>query len=1631
MKRPAAKIFKVTGLAAMGIVLMVAGLLTGLYSFWFQNEARESVVKAMNSRPGTEFALNGLRISFPLKVSLDGLLMVQDGDTMIRARAFEGNVRLLPLLAMNVDVEGVRLSDARYQMGTRDSATCVVVSAGSVRLDPASVRLSPLKIDVEHATMADGLVDIYINPCPPPSPANTTPPSPLNIDARTIDLHNFTFRMNMMPTIDSLGVHMDYARMSGGKIDIVKQTVDVSDFSGHGMRAAYIVPDSAQILATKVAPADTAAVASEPWTVRVGRVDFDSVDALYTTHGYTPMAGMDFAYIQLKDGHLAVNNFFNRATDVTVPLQISGTERCGVSLVLDGTLKVSATRLDFEKVRLTTPGGTNLSASGMMGVGNPVEDTSLPLGINAEGELSCADLALMFPFLSPYFAGLHPGTIIDATLDADGSMARLDIETLALNVPNSLRLDASGQLSDIMSPDRMGGDISLSGRIGDLSPWRKILAQALGEIRIPPLSLDGDVRFAGGNYSGNIDARTAQGRLALDGDFHGNAESYDLTLVTDNFPVDAFMPTLGVGNLTADISATGHGFNLFSNRTTADATIDLRHVVYNRQALDNISGTARLADGYATINLDSHNPGADISLAAEGNLSGETYEWTVQADSRKLDLHALGLSLTPMEIEGSASLKAAVNAKRPTILRAELEIPSMVYTDSVGPLRMNDISATLNATDSMTCLMLNNGDLRADFDAYRPLDSLMTVPGRLMTVLRNQMDERRINIDQLQDALPEFTFVIEGGDNNIVSEYLSQMNTTVRSFEIKAYNDTVFSLDASAEGITSGQTKVDSLFFDVRQDGNRLNYTGSMRNRPGTFDEWASADIKGYFRPGRLGLNFEQRNIRNKTGFEFGAYVDLNPDSTATLHFSPLDPTIGFQQWLVNEDNFVRYDFVNKHVDANLKMRSDISSVDIYTENLAADVHDHSKHDSKENLIIKLSDIRIQDWITLNPFAPAIKGNVSADLKFNYHDGKLMANGDMTLGDLLYGRERVGDFKADIDMQTSPGGVINADVALWVNGHKSLTLNGALNDSTRTSPFLLDMTLIHLPLSTVNAFMPGVARLEGTLNGRMDVSGDMKAPRLDGFMQFDSTAVRVNMLGTTFRLSSDSVPVRDNKLRLNDFAITACNENPLYINGSVDIRSLEDIGLDLSMKASNMQIVKSQRATKGAEVYGRAFIDLDATARGSLSFLDINARGRLNSGTNVTYIMTDAEDKLQSQSDNNMVRFVNFNDSTAVADADSLVQTGMTMNLNALLTIQSGTTISVDLDAKGQNKAQILGEGTLNYTQTPLEETGRLTGRLNINGGFVRYGMPPVMSQKTFDLQDGSYVAFSGDILDPALNLHAVDQMRANVTQEGQNSRLVNFDVSVGVTGSLSNMNVVFDLSTGDDVTIANELQSMSPSQRASEAMNMLLYNMYTGPGTKANANLSGNPLYSFLTSQINSWAANTIKGVDLSFGINQFDRTDEGISRQTTQYSYKVSKSLFNDRFKVSVGGNYSTDTQPGEEVANNLFNDISMEYLLNKAGTMYVKVFRKTGFESILEGEITSTGVGFVYRRKISRLGDMFRFRRRKRLQQTIFNPEEFTPAAPATSAEPAAPARSTGPDTATAGDKSIPSDTITTGK
>lgn len=1568
------KFAKIVFLTVMALILFVIGIVAGIYSDWFQVSLKEALVTRLNSNPDTQFNLGDFKLSFPLDLDISNLLMVSHGDTIIQAKSLTADVSLLPLLRGEAELKGAQLVDARYQIGALDSATCLVLAGKNIKVDQSTVKLSSMDIHVSTVDLDSARVSLFINPADT-FPSTPSEPSQMSVIVDRVNYRHLQFDMQLMPSIYKLNTTIADGAIDNVAVNLLDQTVDIGSFGGNELNAVYLMPDSAQIANTTVIVAPDTVPPSPPWTIKIKNISMERSKALYTTFGATPLPGLDFDYIEVDNIDLNVTDFYNQKDVLRLPLKIKGDERCGISLDVKGAIDIDSKGISFDGFDLNTPTGTDIAFKGYLGTETQLTDPETPLSLWTDGKISVRDIDSMFPAFKPYLDGLRPGAEVVNNIDIGGTSGNLDIRKLYLHIDNHIQLAVTGNIENVFADSDLSGAVKIDGVISDVSNWTADILAGSG-IVIPSMTLKGSASFGNDDYAADLVAITHQGKIALKGEFNGRKELYDIDIATQNFPVNLFLPAYDIGKVTATVQADGHGFDFFSPKTTVNANLDIKSIEYLNETYKDVALSANVGNYQAAIKVDSFNPGLDLHLDADGHIEGNKYFWDIALQSKDLNLFELGLSDESASVSADLRLKADISRNLRDI-DAMLSVREVEYITPDQEISLDHSRLILSTTDSLTNLTAQNRDLYAFYSSPLPLDSIAERLSLTQKVLENQFKNKKIDIPQLQRSIMPFTIDIEGGNNNALAELLAEDDIRFERLSIMAANDTSLYLSANIQDFSMKDFKLDDVSLDIHQLGDRLNYLAKVDNRPGTLDQWAHVVVDGYFQTGQLGINIEQKDIENKTGIDLGATLTLNRDSTMTLHLEPYTPIINYRKWELNKDNFVKFDFRHYHLDADLKMKSDMSQIALYTEH--ATENDEHLHGSDEDLILQLYDIQIQDWMTLDPFAPPIKGNLSAGVRLNWEDASLNGKGTVDLTDLYYGKDKIGDFNLDLDLLTDRTGKISTQADLWINNEKSFILTGALNDSTSTSPFNLDLEMIQLPLSVANPFISDMAKLNGVLKGKMDVKGNMSQPVLNGYLAFEDASVNVNMIGSTFTLNKDTIPVKDNLIRLNNFKIFGQNENPLAINGTVDINSISDPQIKLDLSANNMQLVNTNRAPKGAEVYGKAFVGLTSSVKGNLDFMNINANVNLMPGTNVTYILAGGTAALESQANTNMVKFVNFADTAAVAAADSIKMEGMLMNLNANLNIQTGTIINVDLGSNVQDRVQLQGTGTLNYVSSPVG-SGRMTGRYTLSGGFVKY-VPPLISNINFAFNQGSYVAFTGDLMNPQFNISAFEQMRANVSQPGQNSRLIYFDIIVSLTGSLENFKLNFNLATDDDVTIANELASMSPTQRESEAINLLLYNTYTGGSTKATSNLNGNPLFAFLTNSVNSWLANNIRAVDLSIGVNQYDQTTNGSTSTTTSYSYQVSKSLLNDRIKIIVGGSYSDDPAENGSVAENLINDISFEYFLNNARTMYIKLFRHTGFESILEGEITQTGVGFVYKKRISRISDMFIPRRKRR--------------------------------------------------
>ena len=69
------------------------------------------------------------------------------------------------------------------------------------------------------------------------------------------------------------------------------------------------------------------------------------------------------------------------------------------------------------------------------------------------------------------------------------------------------------------------------------------------------------------------------------------------------------------------------------------------------------------------------------------------------------------------------------------------------------------------------------------------------------------------------------------------------------------------------------------------------------------------------------------------------------------------------------------------------------------------------------------------------------------------------------------------------------------------------------------------------------------------------------------------------------------------------------------------------------------------------------------------------------------------------------------------------------------------------------------------------------------------------------------------------------------------------------------------------------------------------------------------------LSDQLNQLAGSLIKGVDINFDMNSGQDYSSGTATNQTDLNVKVSKSLFDDRIRVTVGSDFQLEqTNPGQ---------------------------------------------------------------------------------------------------------------------
>ncbi len=1269
--------------------------------------------------------------------------------------------------------------------------------------------------------------------------------------------------------------------------------------------------------------------------------------ASYDTGAAKPVEGFDASHIAVRDVSIGLDSLLYKGRDMKAVIrEFTMNERSGLSVTsLTGRAFSNDSIISVPGLKLQTPHSEiDLSAHTYWELVNIPTTGRLSANLNAY--IGKEDVMLFTGGLPDSFKEAYPFRPLVIRAGTDGNLKEMQISRFTADLPGAFSLEGGGILENLADSITRSGTIGLKMKTQNLNFLTGLSGEVPnGTLVIPDsMNLVAQVDIKGPEYKANLHLKEGQGAMNVNAALNTATEVYKADLKIDNLQLHHFLPKDSIYELSLSAAADGRGLDVMSYRSYAKLDLALDRLHYAQYHLSNVHLTGALKGALVTANLTSDNELLKMTTDAEYNLAHSYPDGKVTVDVIRLDLHELGLMPEPMKRPLAFNLSAEARQNR-------------VFTHFIS------------------------GDMKLNLSARSGVNPLISQSIRFVDVLMKQIDEKELNHAELRKALPTAVLSFSAGKENPLAYFLATKNISYHEASMKFGTAPDWGINgkAAVHALKVDTLQLDTVFFTVKQDTTLMKLRAGVINGPKNPQFSFSTTLTGEIRDRDAELLVDYKNGKGETGVLLGVnarplFEGQGKGNGIAFTLIPEKPIVAFQQFHFNENHNWIYLHKNMRVYANVDMWDE--------EGMGFRVHSMQGDTvSLQNIDVEIRRIRLQEITSVLPYFPEVTGLFSLEAHYIQTEKDLQLSAEASIDELTYERQRIGDIALGATWLPGEQGKQYLNAYLNHDQVEVLVADGKLLP-TRTGKDSLEVntTLEHFPLRVANAFIPDqMVTLSGDMDGNLNITGSTEQPLINGELVLDSVAVFSSQYGARFVFDNRPVQIKNNRLLFDKFAIYTTSKNPFTIDGYVDFRDMSRPMANLNMLAQNYTLLDAKR-TRESLVYGKVFADFRATVKGPLDGLNMRGNVSLLGNTDVSYVLTDSpltvQDRLGS-----LVTFTSFSDTTTVVRQEVPTVSLGGLDMVMMVHIDPSVRVKVDLDASNDNRIELEGGGDLSMKYTPQGDL-TLTGRYTLSGGLMKYALPVIVA-KEFAIDNGSYVEWTGNPMDPMLNFKATDRIRASVS-EGENggSRMVNFDVSVVVKNRLDNLSFAFDVSAPEDATVQNELTAMGAEERGKQALYIMVMKTYlgTGPiggggGGLGKLNM-GSALTSVLSSQINSLMGN-LKNASLSVGVEDHDDSETGSKR--TDYSFRYSQRLFNNRFQIVIGGKVSQGENATND-AESFIDNISLEYRLDRTGTRYIRLFYDKNYESVLEGEITETGVGIVLRKKLDKLSELFIFKKKK---------------------------------------------------
>lgn len=1525
------RILKWMGIAVsipVSIFLLLALL---LYLPPVQNWAVKQFSAIASEKTGLDISVEHVRLKFPLDLHVDHVKVLQANDslpqqkdTIAFIKGMDLDVQFLPLLKKKVEVDGFLLDGVLFNTKDFIPSAHVKGKAEKLSLTSHGIDLKQKTIRLNDAMLRDADVAVIL----------------------TDSTSNDTTK-----------------KENSWKILVDKLAINNSNVSVR-------TPNDSMLVAANIGElqAQNGSVDLQSETYQIGKADWKGGSFTYDKPFEPKTDGIDYNHLSMSDVNIGIDSLYYHDPELRFFLRnASMKEKSGLEVSsLSGNVEMVGSKLSIPDLSLRTSESSlnahinvdldNLQSSSL------TDDLKNQLASNERVKMSIdatlgkQDMIRLFKDLPNSFIRQWPNQALSVKTVVSGNLKRLSLSGLNAKLPGAFNINANGTLENLNDVDKLKADVTFDAKTYNVDFVKAFLDPSTAkDVRIPSgMGINGHAKVDGNHYNVNSVLTEGKGRVKAIADINTQTMRYNADVDARNFNIRHFLPNYDMGPLTGQVKLKGSGTDIFSKKTLMDAKADITQFTYGDYNLDKMKGTATIRNGKMFANISSDNPLLKGNIQFDGLMNKKKVDATLSADIRYADLK--GLKLTDDSITTALCCHVDVATDMNDYYRIQGMASDLTIYRKNDVYRPDDIVMDILTRRDTTHAVVDCGDFHLDADASGGYKKLMSTGESLMKELKTNLEHHQINHAVLREQLPNARILINSGNDNFFTQLLAQKGYSFDQLNVNLLSSPKDGLNGNAEvlHLMADSIQLDTVRLALNSDSTNIHYKAQVRNNKNNPQFVFNTLFDGTLLEKGLSVNMRYYDQEDKLGIRLGAEAMME-ENGIRLHLSPKDAVIAYRKASINDDNYL-FMADNRRVSARVEILSEEGTgMKLYSNDDNPDV--------LQDLTLSLNNLDLAQLTSVLPYFPSITGLVNGDYHIVQDAEQLTVSSSMGIDKLTYEGNTMGDLGMEfVYMPTEEGGHY-VDGILSVNGEEVGTVGGIYHkDGTLDATANLD----RLPMSLVNGFIPDqIVALRGFGEGKMSIKGPLSKPLVNGELKLDSCHLVSVPYGMDLRFSERPINIVDSKIQLNNFEMYAHNNNPLRITGDINFADLDRMSMNLRMIAQQFLLIDTKENNKSI-AYGKAYVNFFGLLNGPVN--DLSLRGKLDvlGTTDMAYILRDSPLTTDNQLDE-LVRFTDFSDTTqTVVNRPQL--TGFNMDLTVGVT--QGAHIMAYLNSDKSNYVDLMGGGTLRMQYNPTDDI-RLTGKYTLNNGEMKYSLP-IIPLKTFTIQDGSYIEFTGDVMNPTLNITAVEHTKATVTGTNGVGHSVNFDCGVIITKTLKDMGLEFTLDSPEDLSLHNELMSMSKEQRGKLAVTMLTTGMYLADGNTSGFSMNS-ALSSFLESEISNITGNALRTLDLSIGM---DNTTDASGELHTDYSFKFAKRFWNNRLKITVGGKVTTGNQmPNQNTS--IFDNVSMEYRLDDTANKYVKLFFNNNSYDWLEGYTQEYGGGFIWRRTIQHFKDIFRLK------------------------------------------------------